>query len=79
MDGWNKRPVNLRYEEFYQKPENKDLILFFEYFQGENGRGVGASHQTGWTGLVAALIDEFGDSGESRKWIENIVSAETKW
>src|SRR5690606_20986992 len=35
-DGWNKRPVNLRYNEFYQKPENKDLILFFEYFQGEN-------------------------------------------
>jgi len=78
-DGWNKRPVNLRYEEFYQKPENKDLVLFFEYFHGENGRGVGASHQTGWTGLVAALIDEFGNNSEPRKWVENIVASEARW
>ncbi len=35
----------------------KDLILFYEYFHGDNGRGVGASHQTGWTGLVASLIN----------------------
>ncbi|MEM1121783.1 MAG: hypothetical protein AAGJ18_15130 [Bacteroidota bacterium] len=41
-------------------PHFKDLILFYEYFHGNNGRGVGASHQTGWTGLVAKLIDECG-------------------
>ncbi|HLT93988.1 MAG TPA: hypothetical protein VKZ56_05470 [Membranihabitans sp.] len=67
-DGWNKRPVNLRYESFYQKEENRDLVLFFEYFQGENGRGIGASHQTGWTGLVADLIDQYGDQSTTRKW-----------
>lgn len=72
-DGWKKRPVNLRNESFYRKPENRDLIQFFEYFQGENGRGMGASHQTGWTGLVAALIDKYGDKSEARKWVENTV------
>lgn len=75
-DGWNKRPVNLRYNEFYQKPENKDLILFFEYFQGENGRGIGTSHQTGWTGLVTDLIDAFGDKSKTRKWVDNVIRAE---
>ena len=39
-------------------PYFKDHILFYEYFHGDNGRGVGASHQTGWTGLVAELIDK---------------------
>jgi hypothetical protein len=39
-------------------PHFKDHVLFYEYFHGDNGRGVGASHQTGWTGLVAALIAE---------------------
>src|ERR1700748_156392 len=37
-------------------PRSRDLILFHEYFHGDNGRGVGASHQTGWTGLVALLL-----------------------
>lgn len=64
QDDMNFRPVNRRYESFYQKPENKDLILFFEYFQGENGRGIGASHQTGWTGLVAQLIEDLADDME---------------
>jgi hypothetical protein len=36
----------------------KDLILYYEYFHGDNGRGVGASHQTGWTALVAKLIED---------------------
>ena len=38
-------------------PHFRDHILFYEYFDGDNGRGVGASHQTGWTGLVAKLIN----------------------
>ncbi len=42
----------------YNNPHFQDLILFYEYFHGDNGRGVGASHQTGWTGLVAELVDE---------------------
>jgi len=44
------------YNWFCRKPGNEDLILFYEYFHGDNGRGLGASHQTGWTALVADLI-----------------------
>ena len=48
------RPLYAHVNPFYKRPENKDLILFHEYFNGETGRGLGASHQTGWT---AALVD----------------------
>jgi len=51
------RPVNALHEIYTRDPEFSDLILFYEYFHGDNGRGVGASHQTGWTGIVAELID----------------------
>jgi len=47
---------------FYQQKENQDLVLFYEYFHGDNGRGLGASHQTGWTALVAELISEYGNN-----------------
>jgi hypothetical protein len=61
-DGY--RPVNgekgsRRAELFAHDPHWKDLILFYEYFNAETGEGLGASHQTGWTGLVASLIDEW--------------------
>ena len=55
------RPVFGRYNDFYQRDENKDLILFHEYFHGDTGMGLGASHQTGWTGLIAALIQEMNE------------------
>ena len=42
--------------KFQEDPHWRDLILFYEYFHGDNGRGVGASHQTGWTGVVADLL-----------------------
>ncbi len=45
---------------YAENPHFRDLVLFYEYFHGDTGRGVGASHQTGWTGLVAALIGELG-------------------
>jgi len=48
------------YNWFYSQPANEDLVLFFEYFHGDTGRGLGASHQTGWTALVAELINEWG-------------------
>jgi hypothetical protein len=51
-----RRPVFGPYEKFQTDPHFKDYILFHEYFHGDNGRGCGASHQTGWTGLVANLI-----------------------
>ncbi|MEO6916664.1 MAG: glucosidase [Chitinophagaceae bacterium] len=50
------RAVNGRFKEFYRRPANRELVLFYEYFHGENGEGLGASHQTGWTALVAQLI-----------------------
>ena len=50
------RPVYGSSEKFQQDPYWRDLILFYEYFHGDNGAGIGASHQTGWTGLVARLI-----------------------
>ncbi len=43
---------------FYNRPGNEHLVLFYEYFHGDNGNGLGASHQTGWTALVASLISE---------------------
>ena len=56
MDENGKRPVHGQYERFQTDPDFKDYILFYEYFHGDNGRGVGASHQTGWTGLIAKIL-----------------------
>jgi hypothetical protein len=47
-------------EKFQSDPHWRDYILFYEYFHGDNGAGLGASHQTGWTGVVAGLIQFFG-------------------
>jgi mannosylglycerate hydrolase MGH1-like protein len=54
-----RRPVHGNRSKFQDDPHWRDLILFYEYFHGETGEGLGASHQTGWTGLVASLIDEW--------------------
>jgi len=56
--GW--RPVYGGSEKFQTDPHWRDCLLFFEYFHGDNGAGIGASHQTGWTGVVAKLIELFG-------------------
>jgi hypothetical protein len=55
-----RRPVYGGKAKFQDDPQWRDLILFYEYFHGDNGAGLGASHQTGWTGLIAALLDIFG-------------------
>jgi hypothetical protein len=55
-----RRPVYGGTPKFQEDPNWRDLILFYEYFHGDNGAGLGASHQTGWTGLVATLLDFFG-------------------
>lgn len=55
------RPVYGGAEKFQTDPYWRDLILFYEYFHGDNGAGIGASHQTGWTGLVAKLIQQLGE------------------
>jgi hypothetical protein len=57
-DSDGRRPVHGTHERFQNDPHWRDLILFYEYFHGDNGRGVGASHQTGWTGLVAKLLQQ---------------------
>jgi len=54
-----KRPVYGGSRKFQEDPHWKDYILFYEYFHGDNGAGLGASHQTGWTGVIARLIDLF--------------------
>ena len=58
--GQGRRPVYGGTAKFQDDPHWRDLILFYEYFHGDNGAGLGASHQTGWTGLVARLLDLFG-------------------
>lgn len=59
-DTHGQRPLYGRTSKFQNDPHFRDLILFYEYFHGDNGVGLGASHQTGWTGLVAILLDIFG-------------------
>jgi hypothetical protein len=59
-DSHGKRPVYGGTEKFQSDPHWRDLILFYEYFHGDNGAGLGASHQTGWTGVVAKIIQLYG-------------------
>ncbi len=58
-----RRPVHGDHPKLQTDPNFKDLVLFYEYFHGDTGRGVGASHQTGWSGLVALLIQQLAESG----------------
>jgi len=50
------RPVYAHHPQLQRDPHFRDYVLFYEYFHGDSGRGVGAAHQTGWTGLVAKLL-----------------------
>src|SRR6185369_6696859 len=54
-----ERPVYGATAKFQKDPHWRDLILFYEYFHGDNGAGLGASHQTGWTGIVARMLHLF--------------------
>jgi hypothetical protein len=56
-----RRPVYGGTEKFQVDPHWRDLILFYEYFHGDDGAGIGASHQTGWTALVAKLLQQSGE------------------
>jgi hypothetical protein len=56
-----RRPVHGASQKFQSDPHWRDLLLFYEYFHGEHGAGLGASHQTGWTGLVAKLLQQSGE------------------
>jgi hypothetical protein len=56
-----RRPVHGGVEQYHTDEHFKDYVLFYEYFHGDNGAGIGASHQTGWTGLVAKLMQQSGE------------------
>jgi hypothetical protein len=60
-DAQGRRPVFGGTEKFQTDPYFRDHILFYEYFHGDNGAGLGASHQTGWTALVAKLLQQSGE------------------
>ena len=66
-DNHEQRPVYQGLEKFQTDPHWRDLILFHEYFHGDSGRGLGASHQTGWTGLVTKLLQQSGESGKRKQ------------
>jgi len=59
-DETGRRPIFGEDERYHTDAHWKDLVLFYEYFHGDNGRGLGAEHQTGWTGLVAKLLQQSG-------------------
>jgi hypothetical protein len=68
-DGQGRRPVYGGAEKFQTDPHWRDYVSFYEYFHGDNGAGLGASHQTGWTGCVAKLIEVFGIL-DAKKFLE---------
>ena len=65
-DAKGRRPVYGGSEKFQTDPHWRDYVLFYEYFHADNGAGLGASHQTGWTGLVAKLIELYGSLDPQR-------------
>jgi len=67
QDGKGRRPAFGSVEKFQSDPHWRDLVLFHEYFHGDSGAGVGASHQTGWTGVVTKLMQQSGESRERQK------------
>ena len=75
-DEKGERPVYHGNEKFQTDPHWNDLIQFHEYFHGDSGRGVGASHQTGWTGLVAKLLQQSGESEKRKKRERGIAFAD---
>jgi Glycosyl hydrolase family 63 C-terminal domain len=66
-DEKGRRPVFGNLEKFQTDPHWRDLVLFHEYFHGDSGAGLGASHQTGWTGVVTKLIQQSGESRSRKK------------
>ena len=63
-DSSGRRPVYGGTEKFQTDPHWRDHVLFYEYFHGDNGAGIGASHQTGWTGCIALIIQVNGELTE---------------
>ena len=73
-DGAGRRPVFGSQEVFQHDPDWRDFVPFHEYFHGDTGAGVGASHQTGWTGLVTKLLQQSGESEHHRKGSNSVTN-----
>jgi hypothetical protein len=69
-----RRPVFGGAQKFQTDPHWRDHLLFYEYFHGDNGAGLGASHQTGWTGVIAALMQVFATTDPARILEESAAS-----
>jgi hypothetical protein len=74
-DEEGNRPVYRNSPKFQSDPHWKDLLLFYEYFNGNDGSGVGASHQTGWTAIVAKLLQQSGTEAQKRMQSQPMESA----
>jgi hypothetical protein len=79
-----RRPIYGGARKFQDDPHWRDCLLFFEYFHGDNGAGLGANHQTGWTGVVARLMHLFATltpesalAAGKKSYFENIMQATT--
>jgi hypothetical protein len=77
-DTSGRRPVNGGTKKFQEDPYWRDLILFYEFFHGDNGAGLGASHQTGWTGTIAFLMDVFGRFDAKRTLESGLAQVHTE-
>jgi hypothetical protein len=69
-DETGRRPAHGDYAPYATQPEWKDLILFYEYFNGDTGEGLGASHQTGWTALVATILQSQGKRAKAAEQVD---------
>src|SRR5947207_1849553 len=74
LDESGRRPVFGDLEKFQTDPHWRDLVLFHEYFHGDSGAGVGASHQTGWTGIVTKLMQQSGEFDKKNATSESAAS-----
>jgi hypothetical protein len=73
-----RRPVYGGTQKFQEDPHWRDLILFYEYFHGDNGAGLGARHQTGWTGIVASKMHLFATTTAEQALESGKMSAATE-
>ena len=78
QDGEGRRPVYGAINKFQTDPHWRDYILFHEYFHGDNGAGLGANHQTGWTGLVAELLQMYGSITNFEAAVETLAARREK-
>ena len=81
-----RRPVYGGTRKFQEDPHWRDCLLFYEYFHGDNGAGLGASHQTGWTGVIARTMHLFATltpeqalEGGKKAYFERQARTETRW